>query len=113
MANLESAVEHLEDAVAINAAKRHDENLAVIGWFARSVSYRYESYSYALDHLLVETPHEEAIGVNTRLSELAVWVEAALRGDFYSDLSLRGGHGEAVIRSRTLKSVPDEGMYLK
>jgi hypothetical protein len=103
----------LEDGVALNAAKRHDENLMVIDWFARSVSYRYESYSYALDHLLVETPHEEAISANTRLSELAVWVEAALRGDFCSDLSRRGGHGDVVIQSRVLKSAPDEGPYRK
>jgi len=103
----------LEDEVAINAMKRHDENLAAIGWFARSVNYRYESYSYALDHLLVETPHEEAIGVNARLSELAVWVEAALRGDFCSDLSRRGGGGDVVIQSRVLKSAPDEGLYRK
>lgn len=103
----------LEDDVAIDAARRHDENLAVIGWFARSVSYRYESYSYALDHLLVETPHEEAIGVNARLSELAVRVEAALRGDFCVDFSTHGGGGKPVIRSRLLQSVPDEGLYRK
>ena len=103
----------LEDEVAVNAAKRHDENLAVIDWFARSVSYRYESYSYALDHLLVETPHEEAVSANARLADLAVWVEAALRGDFCSDLSLRGGRGDVVIQSRVLRSAPDEGPYRK
>ena len=100
----------LEDEVAINAAKRHDENLAVIGWFARSVSYRYESYSYALDHLLVETPHEEAISANARLSELAVWVEAALRGDFCGDFSSHGGDGEVAIRSRVLYSDPEAAL---
>jgi hypothetical protein len=103
----------LEDEVAINAARRHEENLAVIGWFARSVSNRYESYSYALDHLLVETPHEEAVSANARLSELAVWVEAAVRGDFCGDYSSRRGGGEVIIRSRTLRSVPDEGLYPK
>jgi hypothetical protein len=86
---------------------------AVIDWFARSVSYRYESYSYALDHLLVETPHEEAVSANARLADLAVWVEAALRGDFCSDLSLRGGRGDVVIQSRVLRSAPDEGPYRK
>lgn len=103
----------LEDDVSVNAAKRHAENQAAIGWFARSVYYRYESYSYALDHLLVETPHEEAIGVNGRLSELAVWVEAAQRGDFCGDYGSRGGHGKTAIRSRVLHSAPDEGPYLK
>ena len=103
----------LEDEVSINAAKRHAENEAVIGWFARSVAYRYESYSYALDHLLVETPHEEAISVNARLSELAVWVDAAQRGDFCGNHGASRGRGETAIRSRVLKSAPDEGPYRK
>ena len=103
----------LEDEVAVDAMKRHAENQAVIGWFARSVSYRYESYSYALDHLLVETPHEEAIGVNARLSELAVWVEVAQRGDFCGDFGRSHGRGETAIRSKVLKSAPDEGLYRK
>lgn len=103
----------LEDDVAVNAAKRHGENLMVIDWFARSVSYRYESYSYALDHLLVETPHEEARRANARLADLAIWVEAARRGDFCSDPSRRGGRGDVVIQSRVLKSAPDEGPYRK
>ena len=103
----------LEDEVSINAAKRHAENEAVISWFARSVYYRYESYSYALDHLLVETPHEEAISVNGQLSDLAVWVEAAQRGDFCGDHGRGHGRGEIAIRSRLLKSAPDEGPYRK
>ncbi len=103
----------LEDEMAVNAMKRHAENRAVIGWFARSLYYRYESYSYALDHLLVETPHEEAISANARLSELAVWVDAAQRGDFCSDFGRHGRHGETAIRARVLKSPPDEGLYLK
>jgi hypothetical protein len=103
----------LEDRVAVDAMKRQAENQAVIGWFARSVIYRYESYSYALDHLLVETPHEEAIAVNARLSELAVWVDATRRGDFCGDIGARRRQGETAIRARVLKSVPDEGPYLK
>ena len=103
----------LEDNVPADAVKRHAENQAVIGWFARSVSYRYDSYSYALDHLLVETPHEEAVGANARLSELAVWVEAAQRGDFCGDFGSHGGARHEPIQSRVLRSAPDEGMYRK
>ena len=103
----------LEDKVAVDARKRQAENQVVIGWFARSVIYRYDSYSYALDHLLVETPHQEAIAVNARLSELAVWVDAARRGDFCGDIAVQRQHGETAIRARVLKSVPDEGPYLK
>jgi hypothetical protein len=103
----------LEDEVSLNAAKRHAENRVVIDWFVRSVVHRFESYSYALDHLLVETPHEEAIEANARLSELAVWVEAAERWDFCGDFSLSGGRDKIVVQSRVLKSAPDEGIYLK
>lgn len=103
----------LEDEVAINAAKRHAENNAVIDWFVRSVAYRYESYSYALDHLLVETPHEEAVSTNARLNDLAVWVEAAERGDFCDTHGPGKGQGKAVIRSRVQVTAPDEGPYLK
>jgi hypothetical protein len=103
----------LEDEVAVNAAKRQAENRIVIDWFVRSVSYRYESYSYALDHLLVETPHEEAVSANARLTELAVWVEAAERGDFCTGPGGDGGDGAVVIRSRIKKTVPSEGPYLK
>ena len=103
----------LEDEVSVNAHKRYDENRAIIAWFARSVVYRYQSYSFALDHLLVETPHEEAVSVNARLSDLAVWVEATERGDFCGDFGAGHGRGETAIRSRVLQSAPDEGPYLK
>jgi hypothetical protein len=103
----------LEDEVAINAAKRQAENRIVIDWFARSVSYRYESYSYALDHLLVETPHEEAVSANARLTDLAVWVEAAERGDFCNAHGVGGEDGTVIIRSRIQTTVPSEGPYLK
>lgn len=103
----------LEDEVTANAAKRHAENRTVIEWFTRSVGYRFDSYSYALDHLLVETPHEEAVSANARLNDLAVWVEAAERGDFCTDPTSRNKGGKAVIQSRVLRSAPDEGPYLK
>ncbi len=64
--------------------ERKAENDLKIDWFVRAVSYRYDSYGYALDHLLVETPHEEAIEVDGLLSELGIYVELAKRGDFCS-----------------------------
>jgi hypothetical protein len=67
-----------------NALARKAENDIHIDWFVRAVTYRYDSYGYALDHLLVETPHEEAIEVDGLLSELAIYVERAKRGDFCS-----------------------------
>ena len=108
-----NSIAGLEDEVSVNAAARHAENQAVIGWFVRAVGHRYQSYSYALDHLLVETPHEEAIGANGVLSDLAIYVEAAERGDFCSGGVSLHGRGETAIRSRVLHSGPDEGGYRK
>ncbi|RYE11204.1 MAG: hypothetical protein EOP22_01630 [Hyphomicrobiales bacterium] len=105
-------IAELEEEVGRNAAARQAENLAVINWFVRAVGNRYASYSYALDHLLVETPHEEAIVANASLTDLAVYVEAAERGDFC--LGNSSGHdGQVAIRSRYVRSAPDEGPYRK
>lgn len=102
----------LEDDVGINAAARQAENSAAIGWFVRAVGNRYDSYSYALDHLLVETPHEEAVALNATLAALAVYVDAADRGEFCLDHGNDGG-GVVAIRSRYVHSAPSEGEYRK
>lgn len=95
-------------------AARHAENATWIDWFARSLRYRYESYSYALDHLLVETPHEEAVEADGRLSELAIWVDRADRGDFCDQSGARfGDKREQAIRSRVLLQTPDEAEFRK
>ncbi len=65
---------------AVNARKV--ENELFISWFVRSLRYRYDSYSFALDRLLIETPHEEARQVDARLSEMIIDVERAERQDF-------------------------------
>lgn len=98
------AISGLEAETSVNVAKRRAENEAAIGWFVRSVQHRYASYSYALDHLLVETPHEGAISTNARLTELAVYVEAAERGDFCGKLGGGAGVKGATITSRYLRS---------
>jgi hypothetical protein len=93
--------------------ERKAENDLKIDWFVRAVSYRYDSYGYALDLLLVETPHEEAIEVDGLLSELGIYVELAQRGDFC------GGGGGAVYKdngalpSRILMQEEAEGGYRK
>jgi hypothetical protein len=56
---------------------RLDENDHVIGFFALALDYRYQSYSYALKRLLVETPNEAARDVDAKLSALAVKLDAA------------------------------------
>jgi len=62
--------------------ERKLENDLFINWFVRAMDYRYKSYSLALDRLLIETPHAGARDVDRRLSEFAIDVERAQRGDF-------------------------------
>ena len=78
VANVASAGTGAEAQVAARRA----ENEAHIAWFTRALRYRYQSYSMALDRLLVETPHEEARLVAERLSELEIYVRRAEAGDF-------------------------------
>ena len=66
------------------------ENASAIRLFAQSLAYRYESYSYALKRLLVETPDEAARTVDANLSRLAVQAEAAERGDYCSGRDAAG-----------------------
>jgi hypothetical protein len=94
-------------------AARRAENEMFIGWFTRALRYRYESYNYALDHLLVETPHEEAIEADGRISELAVYVERAEQGDFCFDASREPRADDGAIPSRVLRPRPGEGVYKK
>jgi len=100
-----NGIKGLEDKMARGAAAQQAENRAVIGWFAAAVASRYASYSYALDHLLVETPHPGAIGVDAKLSQLEVYVEAA-QSDQYCEpaAGLPAGGAQATIRSRYLRS---------
>ncbi len=61
---------------------RKAENDEFINWFIVALNYRYDSYTLALNRLLIETPHEEARLVDAKLSELSIEVERANRGDF-------------------------------
>lgn len=103
----------LEPKMKQEALDRRAENRMVIGWFTRSVGYRYDAYSYALDHLLVETPHEEAIEADAGLSRLAVYVDAAERNDFCAYDKGPMKSAELGIKSRYLMTGPDEGPYRK
>lgn len=58
------------------------ENNREVAEFAAALSYRYESYSYALDHLLIETPYPAARAVDADLRRLAVEVAIAENGDY-------------------------------
>jgi hypothetical protein len=92
----------LGPAEAANVAARKSENDMHIAWFVRALTYRYQSYSYALDHLLVETPHEQSLAVDDELRQMSLWVDRANRWDFCGGDGghFRHGGGQAVIPSR-------------
>jgi hypothetical protein len=92
---------------------RYSENQAYIGRFVLALAYRYQSYGYALDHLLVETPHREAVDTDAALSELAVWVDRAEARDFCGHGWGHDADGDGAIRPRVLMNAPSEGEYLK
>ena len=89
---------NLASDAAANVAARKYENDAFIAWFVRALNYRYESYDYALDNLLVETPHEQSLAVDEALRRLSAYVGRANRHDFCD--GRHGGGGDVVIPSR-------------
>src|SRR5690606_21862029 len=90
----------IEQSVADNVAARRIENQWHIDWFVRALNYRFDSDSYALDHLLVETPHEQSMGVDENLRRLRPWVDRANRGDFCADGAAGGSDSGVTIPSR-------------
>ena len=81
-------------------AARKSENSASISWFVRALNYRYDSYDFALDNLLVETPHEQSLAVDETLRRLASYVARASRHDFCGSGLSGGSGGKVIIPSR-------------
>lgn len=90
----------LPPRLAEEVAARKYENDAFIEWFVRALNYRYSSYDFALDNLLVETPHEQSLAVDEALRRLSVYVSRASRRDFCSNSGAAHGNGGVVIPSR-------------
>ncbi|MDB5474038.1 MAG: hypothetical protein JWP99_1341 [Devosia sp.] len=86
--------------VAGDVAARKAENTASISWFVRALNYRFDSYDFALDNLLVETPHEQSLAVDESLRRLSGFVARASHGDFCDGASNRGGAARLTIPSR-------------
>ncbi|UJW85502.1 hypothetical protein [Devosia sp. SL43] len=80
-------------------ARKH-ENSAFVTWFVRALNYRYESYDFALDSLLVETPHEQSLAVDETLRRMSVYVGRANRHDFCGGSRPEHGSGDVLIPSR-------------
>ena len=87
-------------AVGENMQARKYENDAFIAWFVRALNYRFSSYDYALDNLLVETPHEQSIAVDEALRRMKLFVDRANRHDFCGNGGAGAGQGTVVIPSR-------------
>ncbi|MET3926204.1 hypothetical protein [Devosia sp. 2618] len=85
---------------AQEVAARKAENDAFIAWFVRALNYRYSSYDYALDSLLVETPHEQSLAVDEALRRMAAFVPRANRYDFCGGRGTTTAGGTVVIPSR-------------
>ncbi len=88
-----------QERIAVKSRKI--ENDKYINWFVSALQYRYDSYSLALDRLLIETPHEEARQVDARLSEMAIDIERARSRSFCSSqFRNNSALGTSVITSR-------------
>jgi hypothetical protein len=81
---------------------RQAENRREVDLFVAALAYRYEAFSYALDQLLVATPHREAVTVDASLARLAQWVERAHDGDFCGSGWQPGRGGGVSLTSRVL-----------
>lgn len=73
---------NIEPLTQAATQERLSENRARFTQFSVALEFRYDAYVYALEHLLIETPHEEARTVDALLSEMAVANRAAAAGDF-------------------------------
>jgi hypothetical protein len=92
-----------------DVAARKYENDAFIAWFVRALDYRYASYDFALDSLLVETPHEQSMAVDESLRRLGQQAERARRHDFCGAAAEHpGDSSHVVIPSRYLISAQPE-----
>jgi hypothetical protein len=92
----------LQDSQQTDMVARKAENAMQIDGFVQALRYRDASYNYALDHLLVETPHAEARQVDADLEALGAAVGRAERGDFCGTRDVFGDHrhGGRVIPPR-------------
>lgn len=101
----------LPPAMGDNLAARKYENDAFIAWFVRALNYRHASYDFALDSLLVETPHEQSLAVDEALRRMSVFVDRANRHDFCGGGSIRQGWSSVVIPSR-FQNIGDQEVVL-
>ncbi|MBN9317336.1 MAG: hypothetical protein J0I99_16455 [Devosia sp.] len=106
-------LDDVEASMIVQMRTRKAENDLYVARFVRALRYRYESYSYALDHFLVETPHAEAVTVDGRLSDYAIWLDRAEAGDFCVEGDGSWRDQTEALPGRVLLDAPSEGEYRK
>lgn len=92
----------VDPGLRAEVAAREAENRLEVQRFAGALSYRYDAFSYALDQLLVATPHERAVTVDASLARLAQWVDRANADDFCGPAWSPGGSNQSSLPSRVL-----------
>ena len=102
----------LPPRLAAEVAARKYENDAFIDWFVRALNYRYSSYDFALDNLLVETPHEQSLAVDEALRRMAVFVNRANRRDFCGAPGGHPGGGGGIVIPSRFQNVGDTEIVL-
>jgi len=108
-------IDGLDPAMLAKVDRRDKDNGIFILRFISALNFRFSSYQYALDHLIVETPGKEAVEVDAVLDDLSVWVDRANAHDFCSGgVVFAGGRGDdKALPSRVLLDAPSEGEYRK
>lgn len=106
-------IEDIEPAMIKEQRGRAAENDAYVVHFVTALTYRYDSYDYALSRLLVETPHNEAIKVDTALNLMAPWMDRAESRDFCTEGWQSDLRAEGAIHARVQMSTPSEGEFRK
>lgn len=102
----------LPPRLAEEVAARKYENDAFIDWFVRALNYRYSSYDFALDNLLVETPHEQSLAVDEALRRMTVFVNRANRRDFCASPGGHPGGGGGVVIPSRFQNIGDTEIVL-
>ena len=108
-----SQLDDIGPEMIVQMQTRKAENDLHIARFVRALRYRYDSYAYALDHFLVETPHMEAVRVDAALSDYAIWLDRAEAGTFCVDDAADWLDGREALPGRILLDAPSEGEYRK
>jgi hypothetical protein len=99
---------------AAESRARKAENDQSIAWFVAMLNYRFESYDYALDHLLVETPAPQSVTVDYELTRLSHYVARANAHDFCAGATWRHAEHGASIPSRfATQAVDNEVIAIK